>query len=103
MEEFEVQAAWLSGLHVGGDLWHADRERGEWTRLVGKPTDPWSERTTPDSKFVYVPDPKWVRITMVTHKKNGQVVVRTIVPDEGHLSERNLKFKPSDILKIRTD
>jgi hypothetical protein len=95
-----IDAADLCGRHVQGTLWHADRTEGRWINLTGEDGDAWSTRLTPESEFVHVPAPMWVTITMVTHKKNGQVVVRTIVPEEGYLSERNLTFAGTDSIRV---
>lgn len=95
-----VNAFELNGSHVGGTLFDENRTRSYWTNLKDDAVLAWSKRLTDESQFVTVPDPQWVEITMVTHKKNGQVLVRTIIPGEGYLSERNHKFNPLDSVRV---
>ncbi len=94
-------AGFLDGDLIGKEVWDARNRQGHWTNLKGSPTDPWIERHGANSEWVVEDAPRWTTVTMVTHKKNRQVVLRTIVPEEGYLSGADLKFDPDDVVKFR--
>lgn len=94
-------AGFLDGELIGKEVWDANHTEGHWTNLKGDPTDPWDKRRGPDSEWVVEAKPRWTTVTMVTHKKNRQVVLRTILPEEGYLSGADLRFDPDDVVKFR--
>lgn len=95
-----IFAADVSGDLIGKEIWDESATKGHWTNLKGNELTPWLERITPESRFVTESAPRWTTVTMVTHKKNRQVVIRTIV--DGYLSEANLRFKPDSMIRYRS-
>lgn len=73
-------AGLLHGAHIGRTIRHPKAGKAFFERL--------------DNGHVRVTHSGWAKITMITHKKNGEVVVRTDV------DQQNVSFIPGEIVHL---